>query len=92
MNLVKAFSDIFWHKSIWLPPNLTSWEQVDPKFEYQFTDHRHLYQYAIPLAFVMLFIQCLTETQVPTIFYLYPMGTQTDLFQLRFAVIVAVKL
>lgn len=60
MNLLGTFSDIFWHESVWLPPNLT-WAKLEPKYEYQFTDYRHVYLYPIPLAFVILFLRYLTE-------------------------------
>lgn len=63
MMLLGSFSDIFWHKSVWLPPNFT-WAQLEPKYEYQFTDYRHLYLYPITLAFVVLFIRHLTEKRV----------------------------
>ncbi|XKL59167.1 hypothetical protein PGB90_000183 [Kerria lacca] len=60
MKIFGPFSDIFWHKNVWLPPNFT-WDQLEPKYEYQFTNYRHLYSYAIPLACVILFIRLLLE-------------------------------
>lgn len=60
MNIFGTFSDVFWHKDVWLPPNFT-WEQLEPKYEYQFTDYRHVYLYPIPLACIILVIRYLLE-------------------------------
>lgn len=60
MGILGTLNDLFWSEKIWLPPNFT-WEDLDPKYEYQFTNYRHLYLYAIPLAFVILLIRFILE-------------------------------
>lgn len=60
MNIFKTFSDIFWSRHVWLPPNYT-WEDLEPKYEYQFTNYRHVYLYPIPFAFIVLLIRVILE-------------------------------
>ena len=48
-NEVNSFTDILWHRGVWLPPN-TTWEQIEELGRAQFS---HL-AFPLPLAFLMM--------------------------------------
>ena len=49
---VNSFTDILWHRGVWLPPN-TTWEQIEEPGRAQFS---HL-AYPLPLAFLMMVLR-----------------------------------
>lgn len=55
MELFKTFSDTFWDRDIWLPPNIT-WSDFKSNDKYVYADHRHLL-YPFPMALAMLFLR-----------------------------------
>lgn len=67
MDLLNAFSEKFWDKDIWLPPNVT-WADFKPNDKYVYCDHRHLL-YPFPMALVMLLLRFAFEK-----YWLAPIG------------------
>ena len=51
-NEVNSFTEILWHRGVWLPPN-TTWEQIEEPGRAQFS---HL-AYPLPLAFLMMVLR-----------------------------------
>ena len=51
-NEVNSFTDILWHRGVWLPPN-TTWDQIEEPGRAQFS---HL-AYPLPLAFLMMVLR-----------------------------------
>lgn len=63
MYTVHELLAIFWNAKFWLPPGMT-WEDYEPKDEYDHTNYRHLYLYPIPLTAGILIFRFALEKYV----------------------------